>query len=456
MGVLTAYRLWPSTNGPATASAYPLGNPFISGMVFYVSAEAWFEGYWWWVCPAGGQSVSPVKCALWQIDASQGVSSHHLVPGSVITSGNLTAGQWNYIPLATPIPLSLGGSQGATPQSAITGSTDGGTAQYVAAVGCNGPFPDTNNYWGAGQTAPNGITNGPLSAYSDSGGGLPYPYPIDQSPRAQGKFSTGGTDPALICPAATSGTDNFWVDVQVADYSGAPAGTSLRLWPGLPFPTQTAVGDNTKSMSGTAFTLTQACNLNKIWMFNAPGSTGLPSRCGIWAVSSKTIVTGADSGNAPAWKNTSGAAASPGDGWIYVDFTAAAVTLPPGTYQTAFGDTVGVIHYRDSFNYFFTGTDPVGGAAVGGPGWNGISWGAGILTAPNVAHGPALIYDDASGTKPGQCAYQPGPSAWAYPSEFEASSDWGETRWADVEVIPATVTAGTYQIIPQLVAMGVI
>lgn len=438
---MTSYRLWPATNGPATASAYPLGNPFISGMVFMVTAEAWFQGYWWWVCPAGGQATTPVKCALWQIDASQGVSSHHLVPGTVVTSGTLTAGQWNYIPLATPIPLSLGGSQGATPQSAVTGSTVGGAAVYVAAVGCNGPFPDTNNYWGAGQTAPNGITNGPLSAYSDSGGGLPYPYPIDQSPRAQGKFSTGGTDPALICPAATSGTDNFWVDVQVSDFPGAPAGASLRLWPNFPFPATTPVGDNTKAMSGTAFTLSERAKLMKIWMFCPPGSTGLPSRCGIWNTDTKTLVAATDSGLSPAWLNSSGAAAAAGDGWIYVDYSAGNIFLPAGNYATSFYDAAGVIFYRDSFNYFFTGADPVGGAAVGGPGWNGVSWGGGILTAPAVAGGPQLVYDDSSGTHPGQGSYQPGPSGWVYPGEFEASADWGETRWADVEIIPAPVSS---------------
>ena len=42
------------------------------------------------------------------------------------------------------------------------------------------------------------------------------------------------------------------------------------------------------------------------------------------------------------------------------------------------------------------------GATVGGAGWNGVSLGGSILTAPNVANRPLLAYDDGSGTKRGQ------------------------------------------------------
>src|SRR5262245_172867 len=86
-------------------------------------------------------------------------------------------------------------------------------------------------------------------------------------------------------------------------------------------------------------------------------------------------------------------------------------------------------------------TTPVGGAAVGGPGYNGRSWGGGILTAPNIANGPLLVHD-ASGTKPGQTAYQPNSGAWVYPGEFEATAGWGETRRVDVEVTPLASGSG--------------
>ena len=427
---MTTYRLWPSTNGPATATAN--GGNFISGTVFFVTGEAWFQGYWWWVCGSGGQNTGATKCALWQLDSG---NTPHLVPGSVVTSGTLTAGTWNYIPLTTPLPLSCGGSAGTASPS---GGLGGGT--YIAAVGVNGPFPDTNNYWGSGQTAPNGITSGPLSAYSGHGGTLPCPY--DGGAHNQGVFTTAGTDPSVTCPQGASNTDNFWVDVQVSDYTGAPAGTSLRLWPSLPVQALTANGDNTKAMSGTAFTLSQSCALGKIWMFSPSASTGLPSRCGIWNSTTQALVSGTDSGTSPAWKNSSGASASPGDGWIYVDYSGAGVVLPAGNYITSFYDSAGVRFYYDSANYWFSGTDPKGGGTVGGPRRNGLSWGGGILTAPNVANGPELVYDDSSGTFPGQSAYQPGPSGWVYPGSFEATADWGETRTADVEVTPVSAPSG--------------
>ena len=46
------------------------------------------------------------------------------------------------------------------------------------------------------------------------------------------------TRPSTV-PERQSNTDNFWVDVQVSDYSGAPSGTSLRLWPEFPGPGST-------------------------------------------------------------------------------------------------------------------------------------------------------------------------------------------------------------------------
>lgn len=423
---MTTYRLWPSTNGPSTATANS-GN-FISGTTFFVTGEAWFQGYWWWVAPSGGQSTAATKCALWQLDPG---NTPHLVPGSVVTSGTLTAGQWNFIPLSTPLLLSYGGSTGTSNQSAVAGI--GGPAQYTAAITCNlGPFPDTNNYWGSGQTAPNGITNGPLTAYSAHTANLPAPL----GSMVQGSFSVAGNDPSTTCPQSQSNTDNFWVDVQVSDYSGAPTGASLRLWPNFPIPVTAPNNDNTTAVSGTAFSLSQSCTLNKIWLFSPAGSTGLASRVGIWNSGTQIEVPGTDN-SSPSW---SGAA---GSGWISVSYSN--VILSAGNYIVSFFNGNGLKIYADTPNYFFSGLDPVGSVAVGGPGWNGLSYGNGILTAPNVTHGPNLVYDDSSGTKPGQTAYQPGPSSWTYPSKFEASSDWGETRWIDVEVTPI-ITGVPYNI----------
>ena len=143
------YRLFPSTNGPASPVSY--SGPFICGVVCGVTAGGcWLDGYWWWVCQSG-QSTAAQKFALWQIyNGQQGT----LVANSVVTSGTLSAGQWNYVQLAAPLPLAIG-------------------ATYVAATGFNGSFPDTNNQFGSGDPYSAGITSGPLTAYSDASGTIP-------------------------------------------------------------------------------------------------------------------------------------------------------------------------------------------------------------------------------------------------------------------------------------------
>jgi hypothetical protein len=437
---MTAYRLFPSTNGPSAATTYT--GSFISAVAFCVTGEAWFTGYWWWVCNSG-QSTSAVKCALWQgapYPSNGSSATWGLVPGSVVTSGTLTAGQWNYVPLPVPIPLSLGGSPGmSTPISAS------GTAIYCAAVGVNGPFPDTNNSFGAGHPHAVGITNGILTAYSANSGTMGFPPGTTGLGQGNGLFSVDGSDPSTTPPTTNDSTnDNFWVDVQVSDYSGAPAGTSLRLWPSLPHANYAPNGDNTVAVSATAFTLSKACKLDRIWMYSSPGSTGLPTRIGIWNTTTQTEVSGTDD-SSPSWTIPGGGSASGGAGWIYVDYTSAGVTLPAGDYAVAYYNGSGLLIYNDDHNYFFAGTNPRGGGTVGGAGWNGISWGGGILTAPNVANGPVVAYDDSSGNRPGQQIYLsalPTAAPWAYPGQFEATSDWGETRWADVEVTPVASGSG--------------
>ena len=120
-----------------------------------------------------------------------------LVSGSVVTSGTLTAGQWNWIPLPAALPLSLGGSTGMTPP--ISGL---GVAVYTAAIGVNGSFPDTPHSFGSGNTYANGITNGPLTAYSQASGTMPVP-PGDYSGSGNGVFTTQRQrpEPGLPRPA---------------------------------------------------------------------------------------------------------------------------------------------------------------------------------------------------------------------------------------------------------------
>ena len=125
------YRLFRPPTGQSSPVSY--SGPFLAGVLFCVTSNCWFEGYWWWVCPSG-QSTSPQKFALWQV---YGAAQGNLVPGSVVTSGTLTAGQWNYIPLPTPLQLSIGNVSGV------------GAAVYQAVTGFSNSFPDTSSQFGS-------------------------------------------------------------------------------------------------------------------------------------------------------------------------------------------------------------------------------------------------------------------------------------------------------------------
>ena len=141
---MTTYRLMDGTsgrpgNGPAAAVSY--SGDFLAGIAFQVTAQNhWLEGFWWWVCDSG-QQTDAQSFALWQVTNTD---TGLLVDGSMVTSGTLTAGAWNYVELATPIPLSSG-----IPYVAATG--------YLSTAG----FPNTNGQFGPGDTYNAGVTNGP-------------------------------------------------------------------------------------------------------------------------------------------------------------------------------------------------------------------------------------------------------------------------------------------------------
>ena len=289
------FRLFPSTNGPSSPVSY--GGPFMAGVVFKVtSGGIWFDGYWWWVCPSG-QSTAAQKFALWAV--YNGGSGAALVPGSTVTSGTLAAGQWNYVPLSTPIPLAIG-------------------ACYNACTGFSGSFPDTDGQYGAGGVYSAGIVNGPLSGFSDQSGSLPAPS------MSQGVFSVSGTDPTASMPANGSNSANFWMDLLVD--TNPPSGASYRLWPSYPVLPGAASGDTTAYTLATEFQLSEPCTLDKIWYYSASGAAALPTQCGIWSVSSQSVVSGTDN-TSPSW---SGAA---GSGWVSCAYSG--VTLPAGDYKVA-------------------------------------------------------------------------------------------------------------------------
>jgi hypothetical protein len=295
-----------------------------------------------------------------------------------VTSGTLTAAQWNYVPLASPVPLTLG-------------------VCYNASTGFGGSFPDTSNQFGSGQPYGAGIVKGPLSGYSAGTGSRPAPFSMPQ-----GVFGTSGTDPTLNMPAQGSGTDNFWMDLQVEDV--APPGGSYRLWPNYPAPPGGGLsGDYLQQTMGTEFVLSTPCALNNIWFYSPPGATVLPSRCAIWDVNTQAVVAATDNA-APSWSGP------PGSGWVANKYTG--ITLAAGDYKTTIYYGGGSDFYEELEGYF--------GAGAGA---NGIT--SGPLTAPNTA----------SATAPGQTTFHHG--AFAYPDTYDTDFN-GQTRWVDVEVTPSS------------------
>lgn len=365
------YRLFPATNGPTSPTSY--SGPFVAGVVTGITAGGcWLDGYWWWVCPSG-QSTAAQKFALWCLQSS---GSGAVVPDSTVTSGTLTAGQWNYVPLPAPVPLSIG-------------------ATYTAATGFTDNFPITNNQFGSGDVYSAGIVNGPLTAYSDTSGSNPSPLGTMQA-----TFSVASSDPTASMPTYGSGSSNFWMDLQVT--TSPPAGTSYRLWPGYPVIPGHLDSDASGYTLATEFQLSQSCTLDNIWYYSAPGASVLPTRCAIWDTGSQSVVSGTDN-TSPAWSG------STGSGWVSCAYSG--VTLPAGDYKVAVFNGGGSPWYMATEGYW----------ATGGPGANGIT--TGPVTAPGSA----------AATSPGQCTYN--YATWGYPLTYSSDGD-GENYWVDVEVTP--------------------
>lgn len=407
---MTAYRLYPTTNGPSVPVSY--NGPFAAGIAFEVtSGGTWFEGYWWWVCESG-QPTSPQTFALWQV---YGEGNATLISAATVTSGSLTAGQWNFIPLTNAIPLSIGGDAN------FYRADGGGPAIYVACTGFTGGFPDTNGQFGSGDPYASGITNGPLTAFSDQGGKLAGPWN-----NGQGLFSTNSNVTAN-CTFGVSNSANFWMDVQVGDTVPSGYSGSYRIWPNFPVVPGQPSNDAGQQTTGTEFWLSETCTVDNIWFWSPPGAMNLPSRCAVFDIASQAVVAGSDN-TSPSWHLPNGTAASAGDGWIYCPYADTGLSLSAGKYKAAIYSGGGGTFYQEDIYYF--GTGPGANNIVNGP-----------ITVPNNANASSLIAGsdgdgddiDEGDTVTGNSSYQNGP--WAYPDTFDAA-DNGENRWIDIEVTP--------------------
>lgn len=421
---MTTYRLFPATNGPATPTSYT-GN-FLSGVLFEVTQGGmWFQGYWLWVPGTNGDTVAH-KCALWNITAA---ATGVLVPSTTVTSGTLTAGQWNFVALANPVPLAIGTSYNACTGWFVTSGKGFPDSDTGGAGG--GPA----NSWGTGGNTA-GITQGPLVGFSDQpvhGGTKAEPYGS-----AQGLFSVAGTDPSVIMPNTGSNSGNFWVDVQVSDTGPVAYAGSYRLYPNKSGTSQQTVPDSAVNyVLGTEFHLSAACTLNKIWYYSPSGTVQLATSARVWSIQGPNAGTSVAANITPSW---SGAA---GSGWISCSFSG--VTLPAGSYKaTVFNNVVTPDEWsaKDaSTNYWATGA-----------GASGITWGP--LNAPGLSTASlAYVFNGAGGgntppfstgggtTERGQCTFSqptvaPGPDQYPYLYVDGLAQNY----WLDLEVTPLVTT----------------
>lgn len=338
---MTTYRLYPSTNGPATATAASTNWCF--GMLFKVTSTAWFQGFWWWVCPAGGQSTAAQKFVLLPINQGSGHGqAATAIPAATVTSGTLSSG-WNFIPVAAPLLL----TQQWT---------------YMVTTAFANAFPSVSGEFSSTGIHSAGITNGPLFAFSDQGASAPDPFANFQC-----SFINGASpfDPAVTFPGFQNGGFNVYLDVQVTDT--APSGATYRLFPNLLASVANtldwdATATTTSFTVGNTFSLSQPCSLQKMWYFSDPACTLLPSRIGIWDVGTQTVVSGTDNAS-PSFKKPDGTVGAAGNGWLYVDYSGAGITLPLGRNMIAAVFSAGGAAWRASSNPFW-GTGGLGGSAV--------------------------------------------------------------------------------------------
>ena len=385
---MTTYRLMDGASGrpgvgssgtqpPATPNAY--GGNFIAGTAFSAVGEMlWLQGYWWWV-PTGGDTGAQKFC-LWNRNSS---TTQVLIPNSTVTSGTLTAGAFNFIPLATQIQLAPG-------------------ELYICATGwtsVNG-FPITNNQFASGQPYVNGITNGPLTAWGDAGNGSTYSYFGSNYGLNQGLFSVASNDPTAQMPNAGSNSSNFWIDVQLSDTAPGGYTGSYRVFPNMNDATGEVDDTATNFTLGMEFSLSQPCTINNVWFYSKAGYSQLPTSIGVYQVSGASLVT---SNSSPSWSGVAGS------GWISASLTG---TLAAGTsYKVA------VCNGAGSPSIWNVTTQQYFGTGYGG---NGLT--AGIITVPNNATADA----------PGQATYNAGATL-TYPGTYAPTA---QNYWVDIEITP--------------------
>jgi hypothetical protein len=397
--------LFTGTNGPGTPSDFGSGFEFVSAIGFEVTQPTiYFEGYWWWVCQTN-QSTTPQTFCLWQDTDDYDLQGDYgaLVEASVVKSGSFTAGQWNWVPLPEPIPLSR-------------------YVSYRAATSSLRYAPTTNGQFGQGGPYAQGITSGPLFAFADATSG----NSSDVSPYQNNNCSWADNtlDPTSVYPAAGSSGFNVWLDVQVTDQP--PAGAAYRCWPNQPnplYPPETAL----PFTISTQIALSQSAQVMKLWFLSQTGNQVLPAICGIWDAVTQQVVAGSVN-SSPAWLLADGSAATAGAGWCYCDYSAANLVLKANhNYRVATG------MYKPNFVWY---SGAQGYWLHNGGGYPSL----GIGAAHGAGNGIIACVPCGLAEAPLSPCAQDTSGSWAFPNDMEED---GDNYYIDLEVTPAGNGSGT-------------
>lgn len=428
----------PGPSGPGTATANSSG--ITLGNAFYVTQGGlWFQGYWWWVCPAGGQPTTPQKFCLWSINQTSG--SSQVIPGTQVTSGTLSAG-WNYIPLPNPVPLSLWGI-------------------YTAATGTSGPYPMTSAQFAGGDPYPGGIVNGPAQMFSDTtgnGGTNPVPFGgLGQMPTA------ANADPTAAAPVFTSAAaPNYWLDFQITNSPPAGYQGSYRLWPNMVDGDWVTTADSAVNyIIGTEIIISQPVAVNAIW-YMVP--TGMGSSGNQWATSADiwNVRTGKKVATQPnpVWRqlwNNQIDGNSNADRWVYTQMNGVTI-LPPGDYYVTIYNGNGSPNGWGAKRLGWWQSNTAGGVGppqtptvygTGAPGQNGVT--NGPLYAPTTPQASSIAdFINPAIQEPGQSVFATGPPN-QFPNQYVGTpQNLFQNYWVDIEVTPVSVLPNAPDLPPRI------
>lgn len=382
-------------SSPPATTVNSAQTPLTMGCTFSVtSGGTWFKGYRWWV-NASGQDTGPMTFQLWQVNGPSGIAAK--VPGTAVTSGPMTPGQWNTVLPGTPVPLAPGDP--ATVKGAV----------YTAAGGRSFTtgWPEVKNQFGSGQPFAAGITSGPLALYSSLSGSRPVGSGGSWG-KPQQPFALI-SDPTTGMP--TSNDSDAWLGMDVLVTDQAPAGATFRGPSAAPLFVVPGVSAQASAYTvGPHFTLSQPCAPKRIWHYSPPGVTILPSRCAFWDAAAQLVVSGTDN-QAPSWSG------APGSGWVSCDYTTSGVTLPAGH------EFIAAVFTSDNVNPWF----------LADPAW----FGAGGAFPSGITAGPVHYIGN---------SWHQGTS-WAFPG---TTTNPAEFDGQDFEVTPVASGPGL------LMASGII